>query len=283
MNSFIETIRELAADAKGELPESAVTAAVCADSALGPQEIENGSLYLVPDGHGGHRILTTPGFDKANKDKPEELPRTIRVTDPVSLQTYLSAYNLSYATMRAHKGIDMIRVVVDDVDGYQMHQAELKLTRTPEWREWTAMADELVEQEVFAEFIEDHMSTISTPDAATLLDVCQTLHGTKNVAWSSGVVLQNGQQQFRWEEQVDARAGQKGDLAIPTVLQLFIAPFEGADKQLVKALFRFRIGQGGKIRMGVKLVDKASYETAAFEQIVKAASDLTGLTPIHCV
>ena len=79
-------------------------------------------------------------------------------------------------------------------------------------------------------------------------------------------MLANGQRVLRWEEEIDGKAGQKGDLKIPADLELVMAPFIGADPVLVTARFRYRIN-GGNLTLGVKLVDPLAALDAAFRRI----------------
>ena len=75
-----------------------------------------------------------------------------------------------------------------------------------------------------------------------------------------------------WEERVEAKAGQKGDLAIPNELTLALRPFQGSDPVGVAARFRFRPSAEG-IRLGIRLVERERVLENAFAEIVTAIDE----------
>ena len=157
--------------------------------------------------------------------------------------------------------------VIDGVDGWRRQQVTLRLRKSREWGEWMGVDGKLFTQHEFAEFIEDHLSTIAEPDGAKLLDICQTLQATKGVNFKSQTILASGQRQLRYEETVEAKAGQKGDLMIPDTLTLVVRPFQGSDPVAITARFRFRLNDGA-LRLGVKLAEPERVLEEAFDRIV---------------
>ena len=107
------------------------------------------------------------------------------------------------------------------------------------------------------------------PDGAQLLDIVQTLEASTDVRFKSSQLLSNGQRQLAFEETVDAKAGAKGDLKVPSELILVLRPFQGSESVAIIARFRFRITDG-VLRMGVKLNEPEKALEDAFDQIVEA-------------
>lgn len=131
---------------------------------------------------------------------------------------------------------------------YGEHKVELKLSTTPEWRRWLSNNSKPMSQEAFAEFIEDNMTDIIKPDAGILIDVAQSLQGTKNVQFKAGKNLKNGSVQLQYTETIEATGGRRDDvLEVPDFFVLGIIPFVGAFGVELKARLRFRIGNDGKV------------------------------------
>lgn len=267
-----------------EFYEAAETAAVVADlahKATKATQLVDGQLYAVLTAAGGVELLETPGFTDRHADERGEYPRMVErkvtVLDVESFLDYLGRYSSDNMTQGDMPGgslevwadIDARKVtgILDGLDGWRRHTATLALKLSREWDEWTKIDGQLHPQADFAQFIEDHLSTIGEPAGALLLDVCQTLEATKNANFRSQQILANGQRQFTYEETVEAKAGQKGTLAVPTELTLVLRPFQGSEPVAVRARFRYRLSEG-VLRMGVHLDEPALVLERAFDRVV---------------
>ena len=155
--------------------------------------------------------------------------------------------------------------------------ATLQLKKSREWTEWAAIDGKLLHQVEFAQFIEDHLSTIAEPDGATLLDICQTLQAHTSVAFKQQNILANGQRQFQWEETTEAKAGQKGDLKIPGELTLALRVFQGSVPIGMHARFRYQLREG-VLRIGVKLAEPDTVLEDSFDEVIAAVQDQV---PVH--
>ncbi len=90
-------------------------------------------------------------------------------------------------------------------------------------------------QEDFALHIEAGLQEIEQPDAADLLEIAQSFHATTGAAFRSAIRLASGEQQFTYEENIEAKAGRSGQLAVPTTFILLVAPFVGEQERQVVA------------------------------------------------
>ena len=107
-------------------------------------------------------------------------------------------------------------------------------------------------QEDFALHIEAGLQEIEQPDAADLLEIAQSFHATTGAAFRSAIRLASGEQQFTYEENIEAKAGRSGQLAVPTTFILLVAPFVGEQERQVVAKLRYRISSG-RLQLGYKL------------------------------
>lgn len=162
------------------------------------------------------------------------------------------------------------------VADWRDYRIELQNRPRPEWTHWKKLDGQYVDQERFAEHIEEGLAELVSPPAADALEIAQTFQATVGTRFASGTRLPTGVRQFVFEESIDARAG---ELQIPERLVLNVAPFFGAPKYEVTARFRFRL-RSGELTLGYLLDRPDDVERAAFNDIVDAVSAELVVDPI---
>jgi uncharacterized protein YfdQ (DUF2303 family) len=149
-----------------------------------------------------------------------------------------------------------IVAVLDDssaeVNGWREHRAALVLEPSPAWARWAGADRRLLGQQEFAEHIEQGLLDIADPPAADMLEIAQSIEASMSASFRSGHRLQSGATALRFEETIDAKAGQTGELEIPKEITLMLAPFVGEDRREIAARFRYRI-VGGALKIGYVL------------------------------
>ena len=268
-----------------------------AQQAVLPRKLDEG-IYAILEAD-GIKIHETTGYTQqrefewkwAHSDSPEFIHRGVTLLDVESFIDYLErntatigstsegAYAHGIGELELWANIDArnITAILDGFDGLRKHTATLALKVSREWSEWSAIDGKLLNQATFAQFIEDHLSTIGAPAGAELVDVCETLTGKTNVNWRSQTLGRNGQRQFVYEETIEAKAGQKGDLAIPTELTLVLRPFQGSDPVAITARFRYQLNEG-RLTIGVKLAEPERVLEDAFNVVV---DNVQASVPVH--
>lgn len=136
--------------------------------------------------------------------------------------------------------------------GWGDHRAHLELRTTPQWKKWTGLDGRMIDQLAFAEHIEDNLADIVDPPGATMLEIAQHLEATRTAAYKSGIRLASGAVQFQNLENVEAKVGPRR-LEIPEAFTLGLAPLRGLPPYRVPARFRWRIAEGGALKLGVRL------------------------------
>jgi uncharacterized protein YfdQ (DUF2303 family) len=124
------------------------------------------------------------------------------------------------------------------------------------WAHWLGGNNKFMDQEHFAEHVEEGARSIVEPDASTLLEIAQTFKAQQTSQIAIARRLQSGELKFEWNESIDARAGRGDDeITIPDKITLLLAPFEGAERIHVEARLRFRLGSGSdkKLTLGYLL------------------------------
>lgn len=178
-------------------------------------------------------------------------------------------------TVWVHPTSGKVEAVFDDngVDpGYRQHRALLQLQPTPEWTYWAENDTKMMGQEEFAEHIEGGLEEIATPDAADMLEIAQSFHASKEASFRQSNRLTSGEQRLQYDETIQASAGKTGDLTVPTVILLAVAPFYGEDRYKVTARLRFRLS-GGKLTLGYMLDRPESVKRDALEGIAERLSE----------
>jgi uncharacterized protein YfdQ (DUF2303 family) len=147
------------------------------------------------------------------------------------------------------------------------HRVVLALRTTDAWKQWIQHDGQLLEQEAFAEFLEDHLPELLEPSSADMLEIAQSIQAASKVDFQSGVRLSSGQRQFQYVETTTTKAGQKGQLTVPEVFTIGLVPFEGSEGYKLTARLRYRITDRG-LRMGYKLERPADTLRTAFGDVV---------------
>ena len=264
-----------------------------------PTKLDDGEIYAVKVGD-SIELLETPGYtytaaNERQAEGPARINRRVVLRDAQSLIAYLAANtdaddptNIGMSHRHGVGDLEIwadldgrrIKAILDGGYGWAEHTATLELRHSREWDEWSKIDGKLLPQVTFAEFIEDHLSSIGAPDGGTLLDIVQTLTAKNKVDFKSSSLLANGQRQFEFAETLEAKAGQKGNLTIPTELTLVLRPFQGSEDVGIQARFRYRL-DGGQLFLGVRLNEPAKALEEAFDVIVDEVRAASPVPIVH--
>jgi uncharacterized protein YfdQ (DUF2303 family) len=210
---------------------------------------------VVPEG-ANVEVLDVKDYLDANREAPRRTSGTYQLATVGSFVDYVKDHRTEQLTVWVDEKSRRVTAVFNDArpdaPAWRDHRAVLTLQITDEWAHWTNRDGNLVDQETFAEHIEDGIGEITEPEAATMLEIAQSFHATTNASFRSAHRLADGQVQVQYDEEVQAAAGRKGELAIPQTFKLAIAPFVGEERYALTARLRYRLA-GGKLRIGYKL------------------------------
>jgi uncharacterized protein YfdQ (DUF2303 family) len=251
-----------------------------------PHEIDPDAVnvLVVPDG-GKHEVIDLRREER-HLAQPRRKRGTVQLRTAASLIQYAGVHDVADGRSALFADRTLLRVVGvfngpnTHEPGWADHRAVLQLQTTPEWAAWMGRNGIVGNQVEFAEHIEDRLTDIAEPPGATLLELAQTFEATTSAAFRSAHRLQDGQIQLRYEEQVDAKAGSAGDMTIPPEFTLVLAPFEGTEPRPIRARLRYRVS-GGNLRIGYILNRPDDVLREAFDEVLIALEQGTGLTPYH--
>lgn len=216
---------------------------------------------LVPDGYQLVSNLIDPAIE-ALRSAPRRVRADVTVTDAASWLAYFAKHSQPGTEVFGDVQSSTVTAVLNapvapDEPAWGDHRLTLKLAHSPAWTAWTERNGQLMSQTEFAEHIEDRTPDLVEPDAATMLEVAQSVRATTNVTFESGTRLHDGQRKFQYAEKMESKAGQRGELAIPTTLSLQLQVWRGVPIVVpVTARFRFRIsGEGLKLAVVLDRLD----------------------------
>lgn len=249
-----------------------------------PTELADDQAYafVVPEG----ASVEVVDVDREKRlDHPRRKRGTVELVQAASLIAYVSDHDEKDGRTRLFADVRGQRVVAvlngpNAEPGWGDHKAILTLTTTPEWRRWTARDGAIGGQVEFAEHIEDCLDDIVEPPGADLLELAQTFEATTSAQFRTGARLDNGRRQLVYVEEIDAKAGQGGEITVPADFLISVAPIEGADPVVIKARLRYRVN-GGQLKIGYILHRPDVVLREAFDNVVAGIETGTGITAYH--
>lgn len=248
--------------------------AALAQQALAAKEVEAGGIYLVATANGDVKQ-----FDLTGPQYTGALTRKTGVTtvrDAASFLTYYAKHRGDATEVYSDVEKLAVTAVLDahsaEEPGFGEHRLVLFLRLTKAWTEWLALDGKFVDQDRFANFLEDQLPYLETPDAATMLEIAQSIKATTKAEFQSSSRLQSGERKFVFTEETKASAGGKGDLTIPETFIIAVPPFEGADAYRMTARFKYRLDRG-QLALGFKLEQPEERMKAAFTDVLKAIAE----------
>ena len=153
--------------------------------------------------------------------------------------------------------------------GFARHQVILPLQFSDQWKAWAKINGQHIQQKALAEFIEEYLSDIVEPDAAAVLETVLTLSGKKSVNYKNAVRLANGDVSLVWEETTESKAGQTGDLKVPSELKLRIPVYAGCEDETtfeIRTMFRYNIHDGA-LTFQLKMLGIERIREMAFDAV----------------
>lgn len=250
------------------MTENAQTIVDTALRAAPPVVLEPGKFHAFHTPGGVHKVdLTGP----EHTGIPPRKSGTTTVRDARSWSAYFTKHSSNASEVYADAERLTVTAVLNahstDEASWGDHRVVLSLRTTDAWKQWIKNDGELLDQEAFAEFLEDHLPELLEPSSADMLEIAQSLQANTKVDFQSGVRLSSGQRQFQYVETQTTKAGQKGQLTVPETFIVGLVPFEGSEGYQLTARLRYRITERG-LRMGYKLERPADILRTAFADVV---------------
>lgn len=268
-------------DMMSEAITNAATLGALACAAIEPQNI-NGHHYVVLPKDARREDIT----DLVEKAQPTPTRKrgTVVLKDLASLLAYSDAQttaNGSHSSGMIYCDADSRKITAVFNDhrgtqpGWRDFRAEFKAEYTPEFAKWLKNSGVQMNQNDFAEFVEENFADITEPAAQCLLDVATTIQAKTDISFSSSKLLQNGQVQLGYTETIDARAGANGALQIPKLFTIGVRIFKNGAGYKIVARLKYRLN-GGSVKFWYELDRPERSVEDAFAEYVEKVRETSG-------
>jgi uncharacterized protein YfdQ (DUF2303 family) len=162
--------------------------------------------------------------------------------------------------------------------GWAEHSASYAMQHSLEWQTWTKQNGTKLNQKDFCEFVEDNAKDFS--DRTNMLELVRTLQVNSNVAFNSWEKGDGGNVALSFTKTVQARAGEKGEVELPTSFQINIPCFQGGVMLPITAKLRFDIAESDKkLKLWYELQKVQQMLIEHTKQVVVAVTKSTGIEP----
>jgi uncharacterized protein YfdQ (DUF2303 family) len=158
-------------------------------------------------------------------------------------------------------------------------KVQLQCQFSLQWKLWSGSNNKFMPQREFAEFLESNSAQIMDPPSAEFLEVAQNLQVSAGVAITGVTRLDDGRDQINYEAVTVAKAGEKGNLAIPSMFILALPVFEGTTAWKIKARLRTRVTDQKKLELKYELVNPQNTLREAWEEQINIIKEATKLNP----
>jgi uncharacterized protein YfdQ (DUF2303 family) len=229
---------------------------------------------------------------------PERVSGFVTLETPESLADYVNAFkgpgsrlfasvtenaieaSLDYHTPgKADAAGEGPAASTDHAAGFGEHAARLALAYSAEWATWTGIDGVMQDQAAFARFLYENRGDVAWPDAATLIECAKDLRTKRTVHFDGEVSLNSDILQIDYSDKTDL-SRKSGSLDIPTALRLRLPVYFGDDASEIEAVLRTDT-EGGKLKLGVKLLRRENVRQAAFKRIVGQVQDATTVPAVY--
>jgi len=259
------------------------------DTATLQAAIDAGKNLTQSHRHEGYKpVVTAPHLPNSLLLMPEKLehPRFLTASPTFHDTSAFVAYLVAFKTLDSrifYTQEGAFTAVIDyhySREGLPMHgdhTACLVLKRSPEWETWRANSEESMGQQAFAEFLEDNSRDLLEPGPEAMMEVATGLHATTGATFRRAINQANGQVQFQYDENIEAKVA-GGTKEVPTTFQVALRPFMGNARYPVDCRLRYRVA-GGALAFHYKALHLDPITEAAIDGIVAKITDETGIAP----
>jgi uncharacterized protein YfdQ (DUF2303 family) len=266
-------------------PEAIALIAQYARAGMTPQTVVGGNIpyVIVPDGCDA-KPLPELIYNEHN-EKPERIKANITVLDPGSFVEYHTLFSDPNSRVFADETKLSVLSVLDyhgAAEGsprWGQHRLTLTLRQSEEWKIWLGANNKQMNQQAFAEFLEQNSLDVSKPCPADMMEIASDLQASTEVEFGSGLRQSDGQVKFKYTEVVKATVG-GGEVTVPDRFTITIPAFIGGERVPMDALLRFRVNQG-KLTFWYTLVRPEEVIRTAFLEARKSIADKLSITIIN--
>jgi uncharacterized protein YfdQ (DUF2303 family) len=232
----------------------------------------------------GEGIVSITDLDEMKAKGPRRLSGAVIVRDTASFIAYATRFQTPGTTVfdSVSKGELLAKLDYHQPTqaSFCAHSVTLKLALDSEFAQWHRLTGKPMDQGTFAKFLEEHAEAIVEPMGAEVFEIVKRLRATMKVEWQ-GDARTNAGMALQYKETVEAKAGDRGDLAVPEEFNLGLPVYHGGAPYKIRCLLRYRIEEG-KLRIGFDIYRLEALMEIAWGDIVSVVeTGLSGVPVIH--
>lgn len=271
MDKPTEAIGKLTADQLHITADTIDRITELAHASVATQTVGGITFALVPQNY--KREDLTDAIEKAQL-APNRKKGTVALTSIDSFLQYIADQNQAatayiYANPEAQTLTAVFNDNKENAIGWRDHRATFKAELSRDFGKWLSNNRNQMTQEDFAIFLEDNIADISEPSGEALLGVALSLQAKTEANFSSAKRLDNGQVQFIYTENIEARAG-NGTLEIPREFKIGVRIFKNGAGYAIKARLKYRL-HGGTVKFWYELDRSENAIEHAFSESIEKA------------
>lgn len=169
------------------------------------------------------------------------------------------------------------------IPSWMDHTATLFARPSLPYAKLLALDGKMLDQPSFAQALEDIARFSSSHPAAELVEIARSISLTSKGDFKSFEDELSGSVDFRFDLAVRASAGtQERRLSVPSTIGFNITLIDGLQPAMIEVKFVYRVPDqpGGKVMLGIKIVDRVWIEEAAITEAAAMVAEGTGL-PVY--
>lgn len=195
----------------------------------------------------------------------------IKVTTADSFIAYFNKFSNADSVVKFSVSNQLVVGIIDfggaDTPQWKDHQVKYSCPFSKQWVAWSGSDKRRMDQESFAEFIENNIDDFNAPAGAQMLEIATKFQLIRKATFGSSMKTSTGEFQFAYSEE-----NQKGTIEIPSEISLGLAPFEAGQHYEVKARIRYRLREG-LLHFWYELISPEEILKDAFNDVREAISN----------
>lgn len=243
-------------------------------------------MAILPD---DHKLIDLERFSQF----PSRTRKTVDLTTAKSFYNYVDRFKKKGSVAFVTPNLDTVNAnstiatVVFDYDDPELpqwgtHKANLKARPSLPYALLQQLHDKFYAQPDFAKMLKKLARFATAPDAATMLEIAQSLSLTSSGEFEHLEDDVSGSVKLNYSVAVSAKANsasQKKALDVPEHFEFQMPVMEGGDPQTISCEFRYRVPASAesKLALGISIVDKEYIEKDALDAVALGIVETTGL------
>ena len=245
----------------------------------------NGDVHKLED---GRQLVVVPnGYDLAqikpiDPTLPENIQQSVKVHDEASFLKYLELFKTPVTQIFAAPGFlangsPYFGAAIDyhgpDKPMRNQHSLTYRPRYSDQWKLW--MNTSAMNQEAFAEFIEENRQDVVEPKAAALLDLARNFKATRKVQYDKAFIEKDGNVKLTYSDETEAQ----GEVSVPDQITIGIPVYFGGQPYSINLWVRYRVGNSN-VSFNLK-PDRADLtEQHAFKEMATRIEETTAV-PVY--